>query len=181
MSSSNPRSIEPSRRYLRLPGYALVNLVAFKLLWLSLVGFQNQGLWLALPLFLLMWLGNPEFIQASRQMLVVSLTGILVDSLLSVTGVFIFPEALLPLWLIMLWFGFALALPCGLGFITRFPLWLQALTGAAASLSYLAGLQLDAVEYGYSLLQTQLLLALLWAGLVPLFVRLQKRLDRSSS
>jgi len=114
------------------------------------------------------WPGKPFFL--------ISVVGVCTDSLLSISGVFIFDQSLpflpIPLWLLLLWFAFAMTLPYGFAFVSKSSPLIQALIGAAASFSYLIGMNLGAVTYGYPLLITQCILIGIWSLLIPLYFNL---------
>jgi hypothetical protein len=102
----------------------------------------------------------------------VAIIGITVDTGLSLANVFVFPHgSLIPLWLCCLWLAMAAALPRSLAFLQRHA-FLPVLAGAVVvPLNYWAGARLGAVEFGYPLPQTLLLLSLIWALLLPLLLR----------
>jgi hypothetical protein len=103
----------------------------------------------------------------------VAIIGITVDTGLSLANVFIFPHgSLIPLWLCCLWLAMAAALPRSLAFLQRHA-FLPVLAGAVViPLNYWAGARLGAVEFGYPLPQTLLVLSLVWALLLPVLLRI---------
>ncbi len=161
---------------LTLRNYKLLNLLCFKLLWVILVIFQNKAAIPAIFILIMLSVCHPERKEAWKSFLLISLSGIGLDSALSMSGLFIFNKNFdlmpIPLWLLLLWFAFAMTLPYGFAFIVKSSVLIQALTGAAASFSYLIGMKLDAVEYGYSVLLTQSILLVLWAVLIPVYFHL---------
>lgn len=150
--------------------YSLINLIGFKVNWVLLVGFQNSALLPALAIYAGLVLISPAPRRILEQTVPLALTGIVLDSLLSVLNLFRFDTLFIPAWLALLWFSFALALPYGLHFLRRWPLPLQALTGACASISYLAGWQLGAVVFPQPVWLTGVTIACIWALLLPLFL-----------
>ena len=108
----------------------------------------------------------------------VAIIGITVDTGLSLANVFIFPhDSLIPLWLCCLWLAMAAALPRSLAFLQR-NAYLPVLAGAlVVPLNYWAGARLGAVEFGYPLPQTLLLLSLTWALLLPILLRVVTHVD----
>lgn len=152
------------------------SLLLFKLSWVLLVVWQDR---LLLPVLLLqaccLWLHPALHTQWSR-VLLIAFTGMALDQLLISAGVFVFPAgAYLPLWLALLWFAFALVLTQGLRVLQHLPAWSQSLLGAVGGpASYAAGRQFDAVDFGPTLSSTLILLALLWALLLPLQLRLAR-------
>ena len=103
--------------------------------------------------------------------------GLLVDIVLTRSDIFVFPDhRFLPLWLALLWLGFSTTLVRSLKFLNRHLL-LAALFGAIGGpSSYFAGYRFGAVEFGYELIPTLLLLAVVWACLLPLFFTLARQL-----
>lgn len=155
--------------------YPLLNLILFKLSWVVLVAGQEAFLLLAVLLQLgSLWL-HPHLATAWRPALLVAATGMAVDQLLVLSGVFVFASPVLPLWLIMLWLAFGLTLTFGLRFLQALPLWAQSCIGALCGTgSYQAGVYLDAVSFGKTAGLTLLLLALLWAILLPVLLRMSR-------
>lgn len=174
-----PRFLPSLGSLLTLSQYKIVNILCFKLLWFILVVFQND---LAIPsiivLFILSLL-HPDKKHAWKSFFGIALLGIAIDSMLSLSGIFIFDVGFLifpiPLWLMLLWCAFAMTLPYGFSFIAKYAVFLQALIGALASFSYLIGRNLGAVNYEYSVLITQLVLVFIWGFLLPLYFNLTKK------
>ncbi len=155
--------------------YSLINLILFKLSWVALVA--GQEAWLAVAALLQLgslWL-HPHIATAWRPALLIAATGMAVDQLLVLSGVFVFGSPVLPLWLIALWLAFGLTLTLGLRFLQILPLWAQSGIGAVCGAgSYQAGVYFDAVSFGKSAGLTLLLLALLWALLLPVLLRMSR-------
>jgi hypothetical protein len=100
----------------------------------------------------------------------VALLGCALDSFLLNLGIFDFGGSgrLLPAWLALLWALFATTLNHSLAWSAR-PWWLGSLLGAVAGpLSYLAGARLAGVVLPLGPWPTLLLLAVVWAGVMPL-------------
>ncbi|MBC3455520.1 DUF2878 domain-containing protein [Pseudomonas mosselii] len=107
-----------------------------------------------------------------RALLRVTLAGCLLDSLLGALGVFAFDSRPLPMWLAMLWLVLASGLRHSLAW-AGWPFWRGALFGAlGGSLAYLAGARLAQVDLPLGTVTTALLLAPIWALLLPSLVRL---------
>ncbi|GGW87686.1 hypothetical protein GCM10007391_21760 [Alteromonas halophila] len=102
---------------------------------------------------------------------IVGVTGVIIDSLLTVGGVFVFTSPVygipIPLWLIALWLAFAGTLRHSLRyFIGHW--WLCAGAGAVfGPLSYYGGVRLGAVTFGYPLSVSLAVLSLVWALVLP--------------
>ena len=149
----------------------LFNIVAFNVLWLSCVVGHNSFLWLSVPLLLayLWFLVETNSASLSR-ILVPAAIGILTDTALALAGVFQFQDSLLiiPLWLVVLWIGFATTLSQSLSVFGK-NLWIAACAGAVAfPFNYGVGERLGAVSFGETYLESMMILSLLWAALFPL-------------
>ena len=100
--------------------------------------------------------------------------GTLIDTALTVSGVFIFTEAQanisllpIPIWLSLLWAGFAGTVYHSLTVFKGRPL-LAALGGAIfAPLSYIAGANFDAVELGFTIPITFVIIGVVWSIVFP--------------
>lgn len=164
---------------LSLKQFKLLNIFSFKLLWFILVVFQDKAAVPAIIVLMLLNLWHPNKDEAWKSLFSIAFIGIAIDSLLSLSGVFNFESPFLwfpiPLWLILLWLAFAMTLPYGFAFISKYAISTQAIIGGLASFSYLVGRNLDAVTYSYSSIATQSLLIVMWAIAIPLYFILQKR------
>jgi hypothetical protein len=164
---------------LSLKQFKLLNIISFKLLWFILVVFQDNAAVPAIIVLIVLNLWHPNKDEAWKSLFVIAFTGIAIDSILSLSGVFNFANPFLllpiPLWLILLWLAFAMTLPYGFSFIKKYTITVQAIIGGLASFSYLIGRNLDAVSYSYSSIATQFFLIVMWGFLVPLYFILEKR------
>lgn len=164
---------------LSLKQYKLFNIVSFKLLWFLLVVFQDKAAVPAIVILILLSLWHPNKDEAWKSLFVIASIGIGIDSALSLSGIFNFENQFawlpIPLWLVLLWLAFAMTLPYGFAFISKYAIPTQATIGALASFSYLFGRNLDAVSYGYSSIATQSLLMVMWGISIPLYFILVKR------
>jgi hypothetical protein len=142
--------------------------------WIGLVFFGN----LFIPISLLMLVAHINFFVTNKREIyliaAVTVTGIVVDSILQYANVFIFINSNhIPFWLMMLWGCFATTLCHSLGFLTKSK-WLQMLVGGLfAPLSYLAGYKFQVVDFGLTMLNTYLMLSVVWAALFILFFYLK--------
>ncbi|PWB31392.1 DUF2878 domain-containing protein [Pseudomonas sp. SDI] len=160
-------------------GRLLLNAGLFQLGWFACVLGAQRPLLLLLALVCLgvhlAWLAEPR---EWRLLLGVSLIGWLLDSALLQLGLFDFhrPGPLLPAWLALLWPLFASTLRHSLAWSAR-PWWRASLFGALGGpLSYWAGSQLAGVGLPLGTSTSMLVLALLWALLLPLLQRLSRAL-----
>lgn len=170
-----------------LPGMVIpawFDLVLFKLSWIALVVYQADALVPVLCIIAFKILSWRDISTYLPIILLIFVSGLLMDSVLTVVDVFVFPTVFLPSWLILLWLSFAMTLPRGFLFISRWNPFAQAAIGAVAGCAgYLAGYLLNAVTFSFPLLITMALIALLWAGFVPLMYMLndvfsKRRLDQ---
>jgi hypothetical protein len=153
-------------------GKQLLNAALFQLGWFACVLSPDQPWLLLVALGLLglhlCWLSS--WAEDGKLLLSALLLGVTVDSLLLQLGVFDFgqPRWIIPLWLALLWPLLACTLKHSLAWSAQ-PCWRASLLGASsAPLSYYAGAKLAGVNLPYGTAATLLLLALLWAGLLPL-------------
>lgn len=144
------------------------NAIWFQSFWFVCVLGREHWLPLAFALFALhLWL-TTRWLTELRHVLPVAAVGISADALLSLAGVYQFEHGVVvPLWLCLLWLGFAAALPRSLGFLLNRP-WLAVACGVIAfPLNYYAGARLGAVEYPLPLVTTIAAQCLMWAVLLP--------------
>ena len=162
----------------------VINLVGFQIIWWLMILYQDQYV----SVGLLLLIGHLMLIKEHRcesvTLLVVGFIGTLVDSALTLAGVFSFTQnsavgviVPIPLWLITLWFGFAATLRHSMSYLSQ-RLWLAALFGGIGGpLSYVAGERLGAVNFGFSLPVVVSVLVAIWALLLPLAFVLVRRLE----
>jgi hypothetical protein len=151
----------------------MTNIIGFNVAWFGLVYWGNAFV----PIALLMLAVHIVFFMTSYRefffIVIVTVIGIYVDSLLQYFNFFIFSEdPHIPIWLMLLWASFATTLSHSLLFL-RLSVWLQILAGLLAPLSYIAGHQFEAVSFGQPLITTYFVLSLIWASLFVLFFKLQ--------
>lgn len=155
-----------------------VNLIGFNLLWAGLVLLGDVFVVVAvLALF-----AHFNFCQnrqdEAKVILAVAVIGCTVDSLLTYFNVFIFPHALIPLWLVALWLCFAATIRHSLSFLASVSWYWQAMVGACfAPLSYFAGERLGAVAFSLPYITTFVLLSAIWALLMVLFFNLNAKIS----
>lgn len=155
---------------MKLLASPLFNLLINNLFWVGCVVGRQQTIWIVAPAIiayiLMLLLSGTVKIQ---QILLPAAFGMAVDTLLTVSGVFVFSPGplILPLWLCALWLAFATTLPLSLRVLSRHPV-LAAVAGAVGfPLSYLAGFKLGAVGFGLPLSVVMILLIFIWALLLP--------------
>lgn len=153
----------------------IINLVGFDIAWFGLIYWGN----FFVPIAVLMLCLHFYFISLSKTsefcfICIISFIGILTDLTLQFLGIFIFPSGeLMPYWLITLWFCFASTICHSLKFLQNSAL-LQVLMGALiAPFSYLAASKLQAVSFGLPLVNTLVILSLIWGLLMVTFFSLK--------
>ncbi|MBR9726585.1 DUF2878 domain-containing protein [Shewanella intestini] len=147
----------------------LFNVGGFQTIWWLGVLYHNQFVAISLSIIAIHFLLSSQKLKDAKLMAIVAITGMVIDSLLTLSGVFIFNVT--PYWLGLLWMMFALSLPYSLAFLTRIPVGYQALAGGVSgAMSYLAGAKLLAVDLGYGFVTSTILLVVIWSLLLPVLV-----------
>ncbi|KKC99609.1 MULTISPECIES: DUF2878 domain-containing protein [Photobacterium] len=140
--------------------------------WLLAVLGQNDWIGLLAAMLLIVWWRYPA---AVRKVLVIALAGCVMDSALTFTGIYRFESSFLPVWLILLWFGFATFVWFLRHNLAGYPAVLVLLAGSVGGAgSYLAGKQLGAVSWPAGDTLTFLIVAVCWlafSGLLLLWIR----------
>lgn len=156
---------------------AWFNALWFQTTWFCAVLGQDTLLAVTLGLIGLHFALVPLRGRELRQLFLLGGSGMAVDASLSALGVFRFTDGvLLPLWLCGLWLAFATTLGRSLVFFASRP-WLTAAAGALVlPFNYYAGSQLGAVEFGWPLWQSLLMMSAIWSLTLPALYYLQQRL-----
>ena len=165
----------------------IINAVLFQILWFAaILGSAHSLIWPSLLAcsLLAIWQLNPMRRQASDFILipVAIVIGLIIDTLLLQLKLFKFTypfpfEGISPLWIILLWVGFAMTINHSLKWLNLHPL-LPALVGAIfAPLSYLAGLRLGAVEYLADPLLVSISIGAIWAIAMTIIARIPTRFE----
>lgn len=158
-----------------------LNLLVFNLVWTGCVIGRNELVWLTASFTLIyVFLLIQHTHLTLTQLLLPATTGITIDILLRISGVFVFEHSSLaiPFWLITLWLIFATTLPLSLAVIGR-KYWLAMLAGAVGfPFSYGVGESLGAIEFGMDYLPTLALLSFLWALTLPVLFCISTKLSR---
>lgn len=156
--------------------HMLLNIIGFNLSWFGLIFLEERFT----PVVLL-WLGGHLYLCQQRAaecklILSVALIGISVDSTLLFFGVFQFEnQAVIPLWLMMLWVAFAATIAHSLNFLAQSKI-LQFFIGFIfPPLSYLAGASLTTMTFGFEPSNIYLFLGAIWSVLMLLFFYLRKK------
>lgn len=153
------------------------HLLGFNLYWLLAVKWQPPGPLLAI--LLLHFLFSPSR-QRDWRLLPIAVAGCLLDALLWQLGLFRFPAGF-PLWLALLWLGFALTLAHGMRWLLRLPRWQQALFGmVGGTSSYVAGAAMGAVNLPWGIWISTALLAVIWMWWLPVLLWVMVKLEGES-
>lgn len=153
----------------------VLNALGFNACWLGLVVFGDRFIAIAI-----VWIALHLMMTANKRaellfLLTVAALGITIDICLTLVQFFTFsaPSLIIPNWLIALWFCFAATLNVSLSFLNNSLIRQLLVGGLIAPLSYLAGAKLGAVELNLGSTFSYLVLATVWALLMPLFYALQ--------
>ncbi|MBA6256399.1 MULTISPECIES: DUF2878 domain-containing protein [unclassified Colwellia] len=155
----------------------LINLIGFNVSWFGLVYWGNNFIPVAFLLLLAHLFFQSKNYKEFLLIVVVSVIGISVDSLLQQLALFIFLEpSHIPFWLMMLWASFAATICHSLNFLASSKMLQLAVGGLISPLSYIAGYKFMVVDFGYSMFITYVVLALVWGGLFILFYYLKGKI-----
>lgn len=153
------------------------HLLGFNLYWLLAVKWQQPGP--LLVLLLLHFLFSPSR-RRDWRLLPIAVAGCLLDALLWQLGLFRFPSGF-PLWLVLLWLGFALTLALGMRWLLHLPRWQQALFGmVGGTSSYVAGAVMGAVHLPWGIGISAALLAVIWIWWLPVLLWVMVKLEGES-
>ncbi|OFI35365.1 hypothetical protein BFC17_15965 [Alteromonas lipolytica] len=162
----------------------LLNLLGFQVCWWLLILYQDQYWWVVAAMLCCHLLLVRGWASELLIMLCVAVTGLLTDSLLTLSGVYIFSDAgqLLPVpfWLGLLWAAFAATLRHSLGYLRKHYGLAAGLGAIGGTSSYVAGMQLGAVSFGPELSVVVGLLVVVWALLTPLIYLLTEYVEATS-
>ncbi len=149
----------------------IANALLFQAGWFACVlGSNSYWLLIAVGALLIHFLWVSSWAAEGRLVLMVTLVGTVLDSVLMMLGVFDFGTGgyLIPLWLILLWAILGTTLNHCLAW-TATPVWRAAVLGAIGGpMSYYAGSQLAQVHLPLGFWPSMTLLALIWAAVFPL-------------
>ena len=151
--------------------FNLINLVGFQAGWWLLILYQQQYWWVVAGFLILHIASVPSRLNEVLVIFSTALSGVLIDSVLALLGVYIFSDSgqflPVPYWLVLLWLVFAATVRHSLSYL-RDKYWLAAALGAVGGpLSYLGGMKLGAVDFGYRPAAVLAILSIIWACLMP--------------
>jgi hypothetical protein len=165
----------------------IINFLWFQSIWWLLILFQSSAIVVVMGLFALWLLLTPTRREDGLVMVTVMGLGFCIDSLLTTSGIFIFNHSnainssasqwFIPFWLVLLWGAFAGTLTHSLASLKNSLLVAALVGGICAPLSYVAGAKLGAVDLGYPVTTTYIVLCAIWAVTLPVCFMLSSRLS----
>jgi len=154
------------------------NAIWFQSVWFCAVLGQDNLLPAIVALLIAHLLLSRSLDKELLQLSTIAFIGIAADATLSATGVYEFSgNVLVPLWLCALWIGFGATLNRSLAFFGKHPAVTVAVGAVGLPLNYWAGQRLGAVNFGYDLVPTLLVLAAVWSIVLPLMFKITAALD----
>lgn len=157
----------------------IINVLLFQLGWFACVlGGDRVALPAALAIAVLHWLWVSRSLQQWMFIAMVGVLGFVTDSMLAKFGVFYFVDpslGLMPFWLLCIWLLFAMTFHHSMAWLVDRP-WLSAVLGAwFGPVAYLSGSQFAGVNFPEPVSQPLLILAVVWAALLPSLFWLMRR------
>jgi len=160
----------------------LVNIFGFQTLWWLCILFGNLALPATIGLLACHIYFHSQPINELKAILFCGIVGFIVDTLLTIVGVFEFDgqsfyaaaSYLPPFWLFILWFGFAATLTNSLSYFRNHLVLASILGGISGAGSYLAAERLNAVIFPLGVVQTSMTLVIVWAILFPVLILISK-------
>lgn len=162
----------------------LINAGLFQLLWFAAVlGSANKLMWpcLLMLVILMYWQLQTQRRSSSDISLIVTalVLGFIIDSLWVAMGILEYTDkrlisSIAPLWILVLWAGFALTINHSMSWMKVHPLLPSLLGLVSAPLSYLAGMRLGAMTYHQDVLLVSAYIGLAWAIALPILVQQSK-------
>lgn len=149
--------------------------LVFDLVWLSAVAGRQDWLW-ATALLVLVQIGVTVYSGRFqlRLYLELVLAGLILELIVSGSGLLQFDGGLLPTWLILLWLGYP-AMALGALDWLRDKLWLAVLLGVVAGpMTYAVGLGIGAATVEDAVWPMIVAYAIGWGGYMALFVKLMQ-------
>lgn len=165
-----------------LSGPVIINAILFQITWFACaLGSANNLLWPAIIscAVLAAYQLHPKNKHPNdiKLIVVAILMGLIVDTAWIQLGMISYStqspfEAIAPLWIIILWIGFALTINHSLSWLTKHPL-LPAATGLIfAPLSYFAGVKFGALTFTADPIVITLSLGVVWAICMTVLVKM---------
>lgn len=119
-----------------------------------------------------------------KVVLICASTGFLIDFILAITGIFEFSHhfagsSIPPAWLFAIWLGFATTLRTSLSYFRKHILLAVVLGAISGTSSYIGAAKLGAVVLPFGIINTSIVLAVIWAALFPAMILISERLERN--
>ncbi|ATZ74269.1 DUF2878 domain-containing protein [Idiomarina sp. X4] len=152
--------------------HKIISFVLFNGIWFSAVVGRGDYLWLTVALVLIqvvysLRIGNTHWTVMARLFAV----GLLLEAISISLGVIDFEGGYFPLWLALLWLGFAAMAPVALDWLAK-KTWLALIAGAVSGpVTYMTGVQFGAAAIE-STLVTVVTYAAVWSLMMGYFVYL---------
>lgn len=145
----------------------------FQLCWFAAVLGTYQWQWVTLFLTLATLLYCLKTDASSLKSIgVIVMIGLVLDTLNQQLSVFVFPTLWLPIWLLCLWVLFSWYAYQLKSILYRFPkIYVSIVGGLGGTASYFAGYKLQAVEFGFSVGTTLMILFVEWCAMMLLILK----------
>lgn len=130
---------------------------------------------------------NRKSVAEAQLILTAMLAGTVADTLFSMTGMlsyagsYSFAPLLAPLWITVMWGGFAATLNHSLSWIKPKPVLGFVLGAIFGPLSYMAGAKFDAIQFNMNMTLSMIILGLFWGLAIPGLVKMFSVLERRAS
>lgn len=150
--------------------------ISFQIIWLTTILGGNQYVAFAIGLLCVHYLFSP---QRKKDLLItpLAIVGFCIDLILTNLGMFQFSEW--PFWLLVLWIAFVLNFGHSLKFLRNFNIYALVILGALGGCyAYWASWKLNAVVWPNDTIITCVVIACLWAIILPSLVKCEYRLSR---
>lgn len=146
-----------------------INLAGFQLIWWLSVLLGNSAAPVVSILLALHIAFHSQPLLEARVLILCGMSGFIVDALLTAGGVFVFDQDNLwpPVWLALLWLGFAATLRQCLRFFSRRYVLCAAGGSVAGALTYWAAVNLGAAGFGFAVVPSLMILLVIWFLLFP--------------
>lgn len=151
-----------------------INFIGFQIFWWSCILFQNASFGFCALLISLHFVFHNRPKKELISVFLITLVGVLVDTVLTTLTVFQFQHPITPwlppLWLMMLWLGFATTVTTTSHMFVNKAKTAAIIGGVFAPLSYVAGYRFGVVEFPLGMWTTWLTLVVIWSLLLPTLI-----------
>lgn len=169
-----------------------MNIIGYQLVWMTTVGGAAHGLWWAgMPVLAVFaawqWRASSVPWADLKLVLIAAVIGFAVDSAFAASQLLHYqtplPSTLLaPIWILVLWMGFALTLNHSMQFLRGHMVWAVAFGAIGGPVAYLAADRFwGAVRFDQPMWQVIVALALAWAIVTPVLVASADHLSRAEA